>query len=234
MQRTTPNPRASEQLPGPAGDGLRVAPVRRARSLPWAVTGVLLVTGCSLLFILASFRLGGRAAVLAVARPVAAGQALSAADLTVARVAADPDLRAVPAAEREGVLGRTAAVPLVPGTLLSRAHLGPPAVPARGEALVGMALEPGRFPPGLAPGARVLVTVTAPPAAGGTPAAVPAAGEATLVPSAVVTAVERPAAGGRDPVTVALVVPEASAARVAAAAAAGQVALVQLPPGSGP
>ena len=108
-----------------------------------------------------------RAAVLAIARPVPPGAVLTPADLTRARIGADPALRPVPAAELPAVLGSRAAVPLRPGTLLTRDEVTSRLVPAAGQQLLGVALKPGQLPgQGVTPGTRVLLVST--PAGGDT------------------------------------------------------------------
>jgi hypothetical protein len=223
--------RASVKTPRPAAaaaadSGLRLATTRRPRSLPRVAVGVLLVVGCALTFAVASARLGDRRAVLVVARTVPAGQVLDAGDLAVARVSVDPALRPLPSSARPEVVGRPAAVPLLAGTLLTAAALGPPSTLRPGEALVGVALKPGQFPPGLAAGARVLVAETGPDP----DAAAPAGGGPPPTVAATVVGVADPAAEVAEGDTVvALVLPAGGAPRVAAAGAAGRVVLVAVP-----
>ncbi|MDP9386375.1 MAG: SAF domain-containing protein [Actinomycetota bacterium] len=102
-----------------------------------------------------------RSDVLAVARPVAVGDRISAADLAVAEVSASDALRPVPAAERDRIVGRRAAVGLVPGTLLTEEAVAPGPVLDPGKATVGLSLKPGRFPLGIAKGQRVILVLAA-------------------------------------------------------------------------
>jgi hypothetical protein len=192
--------------------------------------GMLLVLGCALAFGVVSTRLGERQSVLAVARQVPAGDALDAADLVTVHVTVDPGLRPIPAIEQPRVVGRPAAVPLVPGTLLTPADLGVSSMLASDQAVVALALKAGRFPPALASGARVLVADTG--AAGGSApgdgsAAVLA--ETPLAESATVVGIQRPADATQDTTVVSLQVSRSSASRLAAAGAADRVALVLLP-----
>jgi len=183
--------------------------------------------GCSLVFALASLDLGDRRPVLAVARDVPAGRVLTDADLREVRVAADDGVRPVPASERTRVVGRPAAVPLVPGSLLTMAQIGAPSALAPGEAVVGVALKAGQFPPGLAPGAHVRVVDTGAPA---TPVPTGTGDAGTvLARSATVVAVVGPASDGSSATVVSLKVASAEADRVAVAAASGRAALVLLP-----
>jgi len=64
------------------------------------------------------------------------------------------------------VTGRTAAASLPAGSLLAAGDIGAPG-PARGLAQVGVALAPGRYPPGLAPGQHVEVLTAPPPGTAG-------------------------------------------------------------------
>ncbi len=99
---------------------------------------------------------GQREEVLALARDVAAGQVLRAADLRVVQVATDTGV--VPLAERDSVLGKRARVPLVAGSLLAQRQVGTRAAfPPKGFAQVSLAVEPGGAPPDLTRGERVAV-----------------------------------------------------------------------------
>jgi len=201
--------------------------------MPWIALGVLLVLGCALAFGVVSSRLGERQAVLAVAREVPAGQVLSVGDLATVNVTVDPGLRPVPASERPSVVGRPAAVPLVPGTLLTSGDLGAPAGLGPDQAIVALALKAGRFPPALTPGAQVMVVDT-----GTADAATPSDGssavldDSPLASSATVVEVDRPADEAQDSTVVSVRVPASAARRVASAGAADRVALVLLAPKS--
>lgn len=218
--------------PTPALDGaLRVAPATRRRSPAWIAGGVLLVLFCALAFAVGSTRLGARQAVLAVAHDMPVGQLVADSDLVVVRISVDSGLRPIPASARAGVVGRPAAVPLVAGTLLTDAELGAPSALPPGQAVIGVALKPGQFPPSLQAGARVLVADSgADNGAGATaqPAGGDAQGQIETVP-AVVVGVTEPAADAGDPTTVvALQLAASSAPRLAAAGAAGRVVVVLL------
>src|SRR5947209_11368619 len=106
---------------------------RRRRRVPYLALGGLLVVVCVLGFAAATVRLGQRVSVLAVAQPVAAGQRIEAADLTPVSAADDPSLGLIPVAQATAVVGRTAVVPLLPGTLLTRSLIGDAAFPPAGK-----------------------------------------------------------------------------------------------------
>jgi hypothetical protein len=167
--------------------------------------------------------LGNRKPVLAAARPVAAGQVIQASDLREVRVAADNGVGTVPAAGRDRVVGRPAAVALVSGGLLTPGQVANgPALPS-GSAVIGATLKPGQFPGGLRSGDGVLVVV------------MPAEEEATSVEAApvipvkaTVVATEKiPDSSGA--VSVSLAVPSAQASGLAVGGARGRLALVLEP-----
>ncbi len=227
VSRSRPN---AQPHPGPALDGgLRVAPAARRRSPAWIAGGVLLLLVCALAFAVGQTRLGDRQAVLAVAHDVPAGQVLADNDLAVVRISVDPGLRPILASARGSVIGQPAAVPLVAGTLLSDAELGTASALPPGQAVIGVPLKPGQFPPGLAPGARVQVADTGPDsAATGQPTSGELQGEIETVP-AVVVGMTAPAADSGDPTTVvALQLAVNQAPALAAAGAAGRVVVVLL------
>ena len=212
---------------GPAGVALQA----RRRSGPLAVAGVLLVAGCALAFALAWLRAGDRAPVLAISRTVAAGQLITADDLTVVRVSAQGQVTLVPASQEAAVAGHTATATLPAGSLLSPGDIGA-APPGAGQALVGVAVKAGQFPPDLAAGDTVDVLATpAGPATGdspqgsGLPAALPA-GRAVVV--SVSQQQDTPGTA-----VVELRVPQDALPQVAAAAAAGQIDLATAAAGGG-
>jgi len=94
-----------------------------------------------------------------------------------------------------------------------------------GEALVGLALKPGQYPPELAAGAQVLAAETGPQTDA---AATAVPGGLPVTHRAVVVGVAAPAAEDADAgeVVVSLKLDTAFAPRVAAAGAAGRVVLV--------
>jgi SAF domain len=223
MAATARAPQALEGH-GPAGVPLRV----RRRSGPLAAAGVLLVAGCALAFALTWLRAGDRTPVLAVSRTVAAGQVITAADLTTARVSADGPVSLIPSSQEPAVTGHTAATALPAGSLLTTGDIGP-APPPAGQAMLGVAVEAGQFPPDLAAGDTVDVLATpAGPATGGPAGAGGNAQAALPVGRAIVVSVSpQPATPGT--VAVELQVPQDAMPQVAAAAAAGQIDLAAIP-----
>jgi Flp pilus assembly protein CpaB len=161
-------------------------------------------------------------AVLTLARPVTAGQALTADDLSIAHLSGS-GVHGIAAAYAQELVGETARASLPAGTLLTPQMLSTSSVPAAGQQVVAVALKPGAFPPELLPGGSVSVlqVTAANGAAGG--------GPSVLVPSARVLRVEPDTASGVT--VVSLVVDGSRALAVAQASAAGEVSLSLLPVG---
>lgn len=230
-ETTSPNGKAvAAGAPRPASAG-QPSPIRRRRQVPWIVAGVLLVVGSALAFGIASVRLSHGEEVLAIVRPVAAGQVLQASDLRAVRFSTTGGLTPVAVSVEGSVLGRPAAVALVPGTLLTPADLG--STPPGGGAfdVVALAMKAGAYPPSLGPGEKVEVV---PVVAGGTSSGsgAPLTGQLSPV-AAVVMAVDATPTGSSTDAVISLEVAPSQAAEVASLAAAGQAALVELPAGSG-
>jgi hypothetical protein len=156
----------------------RAAPTRSNDSHPPRLTprprlnrsrlllGIFLIATLSLAFAVLYSNVGSRQPVLAIARPVNAGQKIRSSDLSEVRVSLDPALKPIAASERATVEGRVAAVNLVPGTLLTRAELATGPALDSGRSEVGLALKPGQFPPGLRVGDHVSAVLLVAAAAG--------------------------------------------------------------------
>lgn len=195
------------------------AGLRRRRSVPHVLLGSVLVVVCGLAFAVTTVRVDPRTGVLALAGSVAAGHALTDADLTVVRIVPDPALGVLREAQRASVVGRTVRLPLAARSLLSEDVLGPAAWPPAGESLIAVSVKAGRVPAGVAAGARVLVLVV--PAAS-TPGVTTNGSAEVLRAAATVVAVATADASGAS--VVSLLLFSADAVRIAGAA--GEVALV--------
>lgn len=221
-----------------SGDGQRpvagrLSPPARRRRPALLALGVALAAAGGLLAATLSMQAGERAPVLAIARTVDAGSTLTAQDLTTARIGADPNLAPIPAGSLGSVVGKTAAVPLRPGSLLTRTELTAAPVPAPGRQLLGVRFKPGQLPARpLRPGQRVLLVATgsdASSASGGQRAADGGAPpEAQPVPARVVDVGGVAQDGSR---TVDMSVQAAMGPAVAKQAATGHVALIVVPAG---
>ncbi|MBC9718010.1 flagellar biosynthesis protein FlgA [Streptomyces sp. TRM66268-LWL] len=165
---------------------------------------------------------GERVPVLSVARPVAAGQVIEAADLRVVRLGIDDASQVVPAEKRGAVVGHRAVVPLAASTLLGPAQVGTAAAyPPAGKAQMVVAVEEEMLPAGITAGQRIALV----PGAG--PGGRVGADEKDKLPDplvGVVSAVSRPpAASGKGAVTVLL---DAAAVRSAAQLADPRIAVL--------
>jgi hypothetical protein len=166
----------------------------------------------------------GGTAYLAVARPVAFGQPITAADLTTVRLAPGSVLVPIPASEQDTVVGSAAARPLEPGDLLTRAAIASGPLVGAGKKLVTVPLKAGQAPARpLAPMSKVQL-VELPSDTGG--AVQQPGGARPVLPTAdgVVLSVKELDYGAG--IVVDVIVDQSAAVNLAAAAAAGKVALV--------
>jgi hypothetical protein len=145
-----------EDVTGPV-PAPRVLGRRRVRTGGVALAVMLLALGAALSGI-ALVSVSHTGAYLAVRRPVPIGSEVTAADLTTVRLSGGSGLSLVPARDLDRMVGRRAAVSLVPGTLLvpqaltDRSLLGP------GQAQIGIGLKKADLPAAhLAPGDQVML-----------------------------------------------------------------------------
>lgn len=190
------------------------------RSYPLVGAGLLAALLGALLFATMSAGSDHRQSVLVVRRPVAAGAVVSAADLATVKMTPAKGVAFIAAADEGKVVGRPAAMALVPGSLLVAAELGSPTGLGDSEAAVGLLLEPGHYPPGLLAGDHVAV-VSAPTGP------VPASSDSIRLGIGVVEDITpAPANGG---VLSRVRLDAGVSDRIAAEAAARRVALVAIP-----
>lgn len=210
------------------GSALRLAPVRRRRRSGLLAASLVLFTACTALFVSAYLRAGHQVAVLAVAKAVPQGGVVSADDLAVVRLSASGGLAPIAATSASEVVGRRAAVPLVPGSLLTMSEVTSAPTIDPDQAIVGVALRPSQLPSGgVSPGEEVDVVLTGVPGtpyASGAPSSVSAS---VLASNALVTAAALTSASSTAGTTVvSLLVPRVQAGVIASASSAGEVALV--------
>ncbi|MDH6133603.1 hypothetical protein P3T37_002999 [Kitasatospora sp. MAA4] len=175
--RTFPSPTlgtpafGQDQPPGAAGSGRggpsgpvtpsRSLRARRRRPAMIAMAAALIAAGGLGGAVLYNSS-GQRIAVLALARDVPYGQPLTADDLVVARIAGDPVLNPVSAADRSLAIGQRATTDLHRGALLLPADLTRALVVKPSDQVVGLAVKPSQLPAGgLEPGQQVIVVLTA-------------------------------------------------------------------------
>ncbi|MER6610797.1 SAF domain-containing protein [Streptomyces sp. NPDC000927] len=225
---------AAPSVPRPAPPGrpeipiTTTSPVRRERRWSVAALCVVLAAVAGLGAAAAVTSASDRTKVLAIARDVPAGQALTSSDLAVAEVSADTALTPVPAEQKDSMVGKRPAVDLRKGGLLTASQLASGTGLGDNKQQVGVQVKRGQAPAGtLAPGDNVLAVTT------------PAQGEQTTTgkgaeapPStikAVVVTVSRPDATGS--VVVNLAVETSDGPLLATRAAQGRIALVREPRG---
>lgn len=204
------------------GKAPRVWGGRRRHNVPHLMLGVLLIVVCAAGGVFTAMQLAERESVLALARPVAVGQILSAQDLKQVSIAADSGMDVMPASAASAVVGQPVAYSLPAGSLVTRSVLGSPQVPPPGRAIAAVGLKPGQFPPDLSPGTTVAVLTT--PLQSSTFGA----GGQTSSWTAVVTGIS---SGRNDQTTVVSLQLSESDARALATAPAGQLSLVAITEG---
>jgi len=158
---------------------------------------------------------------------------ITAADLTVVRVSAEGPVTLVPASQEAAVAGHTAATTLSVGSLITTSDIGTPPTGA-GQAMLGVAVKPGQFPPDLAAGdtVDVLATPASSAATGGSSGTGSSAQAALPVGRAVVVSIS-PQQNTPGAVVVELQVSQDAMPQVAAVAATGQIDLAAVPAGGG-
>lgn len=170
-----------------------------------------------------------RTAVLAASREISAGSTISVSDLRRVDVSTGGGVATVPAGESDRVVGKVARITIPAGGLLSAAQVSDTSPLGAGEAVVGVVLSPGELPTtDLRVGDRVEVMSVDNTNGSGSTSASGVSGAVTV---ASVFGVEQSSADGSGQSTdVSLLVSQRSAGQVAAAAGAGRVRLLLLPP----
>lgn len=216
---------------GPATGGAtstRALPTARTRTdLPtrerkptYVALAVALIVGLGAAGGYSYSKAGHKTPVVVVINDIPAGHVISRSDLSTVSVAGD--VTAIAAVNIDSVVGQTAAVELLPNTLLQRSAVtrAAPLNPSNGQ--VGVEVKGSQLPAaGVAPGDTVQVIVL--PSSAGSTTAGP-----TIVPdlATVVEARQDPADAGGTLVT--LSVPKRDAPAIAAASSAGLIALVRV------
>ena len=210
----------------------RLRPRPRRIRIPLAILGLLLVVACALGFGTILTQVGQQHQVLVLSHPVDVGDVITASDLGLATVSTvTSGIAFITARNESTVIGRPAAVAIPAGAPLIAADLGSVA-PPEGQAVVAVLIKPGDAPPSLAPGAAVWVVITTPE----TQSTGPSPSQATSVTApvaATVTAVDTPSDSAiTQGVIVSLSLPSSDVQTVTTAAAAGNISLALVPPGS--
>lgn len=196
----------------------------RQRVNPLAVLGSLgLILGGAALGGWAFTTMNDTQSVVAVRADVQRGETIEREDLYEVQVNADPALSPVPGDQLESFVGKRAAYDLREGSLLTDDVASGTIRPKEGEAVVGLALDVGRVPSvALREGDRVLLVETPDGKGGGDKKDK----DLAEVPAEVLSHSAPDPQRGKTETQVSVIVKKDDAAKVATAAAAGQVALV--------
>jgi hypothetical protein len=212
----------------------RLPNARRERKPALAAFALLLVVGGALAAGLLVIQSGKRVAAIEISQQVGAGQRIPLSAMQQVQVASGTGLDYVPWAQASQVTRFYAATTIPPGTLLTSAMVARVSGIATGKDIVGLALKDGQWPGQLKVGDHVGIYAVSGQASGS--AGCPGSGGAALTGDAVV--VDLATAGGGSLVSgsqngttdVTVAVDPADAGAVACDAAAGNVAVVVLPP----
>jgi hypothetical protein len=198
--------------------GLVPPPAKLRRRPALIVAALAMVLVGALVSAWAYTSLGNTQAVVVARVDVAAGQLITADDLQVVRVGADPSVKVVPGDQAGLLVGQRASVDLQAGQLLVPGSVTQQVFPEAGMSEVGLSLTAGQLPSEqLKVGDRVRVVST--------PGAQGDVNPATLaVFDGAVVSVSPRDANGATAVTVQVV--QSVAAELAARAATGKVAVV--------
>jgi hypothetical protein len=207
-------PLATRSRPETNQERRAAPPVRRRNPVRIAIAMSVTAVG-ALLIGYAFMSLSDSVGVVVANQTIERGTTITSDDLAVAKVSLDPSISVIPADELAGLLGQSAAVEIVEGSLLSAAEITAEPIPGVGEALVNLALQPGQYPP-LHGGAPIRVVSTA-SRSDDPPVEAPRFIEATVVDSS-------PTDDGLMIVNV--LVPSDQAGLLATRAATGRIAVV--------
>ncbi len=203
----------------PAGAALPT----RERKPAYIALAVALIVGFAALGLYLYQEAGAKTPVVVVATEVPEGHVIQRSDLTTVSVAGG--ITAIAGSNLDSVVGQTAHVHLLPGTVLQRSMVTNAVPLAAGQAQVGLAAKPGQIPAdGLQPGdvvEVVQVPATSDSASTGRASKV-------LVEGATVFS-SRDDASQTGSTLLTLVLPLSSAPSVASASATGQIALIRIP-----
>lgn len=203
------------------GRGRLPAPVRDRRPA-LAALALLLVLGGALTSALIAYRSGDRVDVLVAREDIEVGQIMSAADFSVARVAAD-GAASIPADAIQNFVGTSASGRVPAGTMLNRSmFLAVQTVQPLRTVQVGVVLGANQYPPGGVRAGDVVRVFLVPRDAGG------AVQGSVLLDAVRVASVEQSVGG--EGIRVSLLVPEGPATPVVIAAATGSIAITLLAP----
>lgn len=134
-------------LPSTASDTAAALPRVRTRRNPvlLAAGAAFVVTGAAGVAWMVN-AVADASPVLVTTHALAAGEVIDAADLATAQISLDPTVSAVPASQRDSIVGQRTATALAGGQLLTPTSTTTELVPPPGQSLVGVAVTPDRLP----------------------------------------------------------------------------------------
>ncbi len=195
----------------------------RQRPKGYAALAVALIVGLGALGYWFYTQAGAKVPVVVAVHDIAVGHTIDRSDLSTVQVSGG--VTAVAGNHLSSLVGQTAAVEILPNTLVQRSMVTRGSALTSGQGLVGVATAPGQIPSsGLVPGDRVEVLQLPDK---GSAASSSSAASAVLVPAATVYDVRaNPSSAGGTLLT--LVVPTSAAFGVSQASNAGSIALVKV------
>jgi hypothetical protein len=212
-----------------------VAPRERKPAL--AALAVLLILAGALGATLLVMRAGNRVGAVEVADPVAAGQTITQKDITEVMVADDPTVEYVKWSQRGALASYRAQTDLVAGTILVGPMLGQKTTGLKsGQVVVGLSLTASQFPMGLKVGDTVAAylvgnNTSSSSSSSSSGSGSTGSGNNLLAAKAKIESVPSASSAsvGSTNSQFSVIVTQADAGALTAAAAAGQVALVLVP-----
>jgi hypothetical protein len=151
---TTPTASNGHGASGP----VRISPPRPRVRIPELGVGLVVIIVFALGAAILHLNSTEQSPALAVGVDVARGDVIAAADVRVVHLSSDDAIAHLDDTQMASVVGRVATVDLSAGSLLSSGVLSDPLMVEAGDAVAGLALEPGQYPArGLAAGDRVNV-----------------------------------------------------------------------------
>ena len=212
----------STPVPEPAGAstaGEHLAPPPKLRRRPALIAASVAAICLGALASLWAYTSSSNAhEVLAVRNTIQRGSVISADDLMVVRIGVDPALKALPADQSSAVVGKWAALDLAAGGVVTADQVTSTNTPPKGDSIVGISLTAAMLPANQLRVGDAVRVVSTPGPSGDVTTTSPAPIDAT------VTGVSTDQTNNNTLVNVQ--VPYADAAKVAALAATGKVALV--------
>ena len=193
----------------------------RSRSRVRLLAGIALLAAAVVINLAVYRRLDERVPVLQLTRDVPAGAQITAADLREVEASTSSDVNVVAASELSDVVGETAIVRLISGSLLVHQVLSPRQLVAAGASVVALTFPTGELPAGLRERSQVLLVLIS--SAGGT--------STTSTVSARVMTLPAPVTGQTDRLGLSFELAATDAANVASAE---KVRVILVDPGADP